>query len=138
MPKSISVDLRTRVMTAIDNKVGTLKEIAKRFAVGERTIYSWLKLRRSTNDIAPRVNYQKGHSHTISDWEEFGKFVANHTHLMSPAMCVEWEKIYGKPISRTVMKRGLKKIGYTFKKNSFAIGNPTRIKEQTFYRKSAK
>jgi transposase len=138
MPAGISVDLRKRVMEAVDSGAGTIKGIAKRFAVGRRTIYGWLTLREKTNGIAPQVNYQKGHSHTIEDWEEFRKFVERHTHLTSPVMCIEWEKIYGKRIHKSVMKRGLKKLGYTFKKNSFATRNQVHKKELIFYKKSAK
>ena len=38
-------------------------------------------------------------------------------------MCIEFKKIYNKNITTSVMKRGLKKLGYTFKKNNFATRN---------------
>lgn len=134
---SLSIDLRKRVLKEVDASQDTIKNIAKRFCIGQRSIYSWLALRRETNDIVPKTNYQKGHSHTITDWEEFRKFVEKHTHLTSPAMCIEWEKIYGKRIATSVMKRGLKRLNYTFKKNNFATRNRTNNKEPIFYTNSA-
>lgn len=132
----ISIDLRERVLAAVDERAEPIQYIAKRFLVGERTIYAWLKLRRETNDIKPRPNPYKGHSHTITDWVEFEKFAAAHAHLTSPAMCVEWEKIYGKRIAKSVMKRGLQKIGYTFKKNNFAMQNRTSKRVLILYESS--
>jgi transposase len=133
MPLSISIDLRKRVLKAVDDGAETIKSIAERFAVGERTIFSWLKLRTTTNDIVPRSNYQKGHSHTIIDWQAFKVFVAQHVHLTAPAMCIEWEKLNGRSISKSVMKRGLQKLGYTFKKKNFTIQNRIHVKGKPFY-----
>lgn len=135
---SLSIDLRKRVLEQVDAGQDTIKNIAKRFCIGQRSIYSWLALRRETNDIVPKINYQKGHSHTITNWEEFRKFVEKHTHLTAPAMCIEWEKIYGRRIPTSVMKRGLKKLGYTFKKNNFDTQNRRNKKDLIFYVSSTK
>jgi transposase len=132
----ISNDLRERVLAAVDERAEPIECIAKRFLVGERTIYAWLKLRKETGDIKPRPNPNKGHSHTITDWVEFEKFAAAHAHLTSPAMCVEWEKIYGRRIAKSVMKRALQKIGYTFKKNNFAMKNQTNKRAPILYESS--
>lgn len=133
---SLSIDLRKRVLEQVDAGKDNIENIAIRFRVAMRTIYNWLELREETGDIAPKKDYQKGHSHTITDWKEFKNFVEKHTHLTSPAMCIEFKKIYNKNITTSVMKRGLKKLGYTFKKNNFATRNQISKKEKIFYASS--
>jgi transposase len=53
MGKPYSVDLRTRVVAAVDGG-DSVDEVAERFAVTARTIWSWLALRKQTGDVAPR------------------------------------------------------------------------------------
>jgi transposase len=53
MAKAYSLDLRERVIAAVDG--GTKPaEAAERFRVTERTIWNWLSLRKQTGQLAPR------------------------------------------------------------------------------------
>lgn len=53
MAKPYSLDLRVRVIEEVDR--GTdLKEVARRFSVTERTIWSWLALRKRTGGLEPK------------------------------------------------------------------------------------
>ena len=52
--KPYSKDLRLRVLSAVD--AGTpMEEVAKTFSVSMPTIKRWLKRRRETGDVEPRV-----------------------------------------------------------------------------------
>ena len=53
MPRPYSLDLRVRVVAAVD---GGLKpaEVAEQFRIAERTIWSWLALRNETGELKPR------------------------------------------------------------------------------------
>ena len=113
---ALSIDLRNRVITAVDNGM-RITDAAKIFKVGRKAIYNWLKLRKETNSLAPKSGYQKGHSHKITDWEKFKDFAKTNQHLTSSKMAIKWEEINNIKVSDTVIQRALKKIGYTSKKN---------------------
>ena len=53
MGKPLSMDLRRRVIDAVDNGEGTLKEIAAHFRVGRTTICDILRRERLTGSIEP-------------------------------------------------------------------------------------
>ena len=52
--RPLSMDLRERIIRAVDNKEGSRREIAKRFDVDTSTITRLLQLRRKTGSIDPR------------------------------------------------------------------------------------
>jgi len=116
MQMAYSVDLRERVVKAVDNGMPT-EEAATMFAVSKRVIYIWLDLRNATGSLGPKTGYQKGHSHKITDWDKFKQFVESHCKHTTPKMIIEWEKLTQVKVSESVMLRALRKIGYTFKKN---------------------
>ena len=53
MGKPYSVDLRVRVVGAVDAGE-PVDEVAERYAVTERTVWTWLALRKSTGSVEPR------------------------------------------------------------------------------------
>jgi transposase len=48
------LELRQRIVDAVDRQLGTYSEIAEMFSVHERYIYKLLNLRRTTGSLAPR------------------------------------------------------------------------------------
>jgi transposase len=54
MRKTISLDLRERILTAYDQKEGTREEVARRFRVSLGLVKKLLQQRRRTGDIRPR------------------------------------------------------------------------------------
>lgn len=54
MPGPYSLDLRERVIAACDEGNMSRRAIADLYDVGESTIYEWLKLRQTTNSLAPK------------------------------------------------------------------------------------
>jgi transposase len=126
-----SVDLRERVMDAIDNGERPT-DVAKKFKVGLRTIYDWKDLRKETNSLEPKSGYQKGHSHRILDWVQFKEFAQQHPHLKAEAMCTEWTKLSGRSISVSVMQIALQKIKFTYKKKLFPTKNEAKKSADSF------
>lgn len=57
MPKTISLDLRERIVAAYDNDEGTQAEIAERFKVSWDFVKKLFKQRRRTGDLAPRHRF---------------------------------------------------------------------------------
>ena len=122
---AFSLDLRERVITAIDNNMH-VDEAVKVFKVSRRVIYEWLELRKETGSLAPKSGYQHGHSHKITDWDQFRDFAEKHKYCTSSQMKIEWKKLTGIDASEDVILRALKKIGYTSKKKHFIMPNQTK------------
>jgi transposase len=122
---AFSLDLRKRVIAAVDSNMH-VDEATKVFKVSRRVIYEWLELRKETGSLAPKSGYQKGHSHKITDWDQFKVFVEKHKHCASPQMRIEWKKLTGVEVCESVMLRALKKIGYTSKKKLLVIPKQTK------------
>jgi transposase len=52
--KPYPIELRERIIAAVDNEIGTISEIAEIFNVKERFIYKLLSQRREEGNIIPR------------------------------------------------------------------------------------
>lgn len=130
----LSIDLRERIVAAVDSGMH-IDDVAKIFKVSRRVIYKWLKLRKETNSLAPKTGYQKGHSHKITDWDQFSLFAAANKHHTVKGMIVVWEKLNNETISESVMERALKKIGYTSKKKLLVMPNQAKKNVKNFWTK---
>ncbi len=64
--KTISVDLRERILVSYDKEEGTRQQIAGRFRVSEGMVKKLLQQRRRTGDIRPR-HYNSGRKAVIVD-----------------------------------------------------------------------
>jgi len=70
MAGAYSDDLREKVITAIAR--GEKKsQVSRMFNISRDTIERWLKRRTGTGSVQAAQGYQRGHSHRISDWDEF-------------------------------------------------------------------
>ena len=114
----LSIDLRRRVIGAVDQGMYKSKA-AEIFKVSRSVIYNWLKLRIKTQSLAPKVYYQKGHSHKIKDWNQFKIFAEKNKHKTIKEMAIEWKKLTNVKVSETTIQRALEKINYTSKKKAF-------------------
>jgi transposase len=54
MPAPYPLELRRRIVRAYDMREGSIRELAKRFAIDPNTVENYLKLRRKTGSLAPR------------------------------------------------------------------------------------
>jgi transposase len=132
---AISVDLRERVIAAINNGM-RITEAAKIFKVGRCAIYDWQRLLKNNNNLTPRIGYQKGHSHKIKDWEKFKIFAEENREYSSPQMAAKWNTLTGSDVSDDVILKALKKIGYTSKKKLSGIQKQTKASVTFFWKKS--
>jgi len=113
MGKSYSVDLRLRVVSAIDEGLSKT-QAHKTYKVSRSSIDDWLALREQTGSvdvIAPRV--KKGGLHRQ---EAFASFVAQHPHCTLEQMSVAWQEQTQQKASLMSFSRALRALGYTRKK----------------------
>jgi transposase len=120
MAKAYSADLRKKVMLAVDSGQKQ-RSIARNFSISEKTIYLWIRQRDVRGHIRPITKYQKGHSHKIGDIEKFKKFVLINSSMTSAEMANAWGNI-----TKTTIKKHLKIIGFTRKKNIWVYQSERR------------
>ena len=116
----LSIDLRKRVIAAVDRGI-RVTNVANTFKVSRKVIYNWLNLRKRTGNLEATVKYQKGHSHTITDWDQFKKFAEINKYCTIDELVIEWNKSNGTAVKNWTIQRALKKIGFTFKKKPSVI-----------------
>lgn len=105
-----SQDLRKRVVAAVHQ--GMKKTVVSRtFNVCRQTIYSWLKLEKEQGNLQPITGFQKGHSHSIKDDNEFKRFVNEHPDYTQKEIAEHFN------VGSSSVDRMLKRLGYSRKKS---------------------
>ena len=106
-------ELRSRVMKSVESGMKKT-EIIKIFQLSKATLYKWIGIKKATGDIKLKTGYQKGHSHKLKNLEEFENFIkANKDRTLK-----ELSKMLQDKGSSSTIGRWLRKIGYSYKKNS--------------------
>lgn len=116
MAKAYSYDLRCKVIDAIELDGMKVSEASDYFHVSRNTINLWQRLKAETGDLHPRARDHRGHSHKITEWEEFRVFAQEHQYKTQAQMAELWEG----NISERTISRALQKIGFTRKKRPMA------------------
>src|SRR2546423_4681090 len=118
--RTLSSDLRERILASYDNHEGTRAEIACRYRVSEGMVKKLLQQRRRTGDIAPRHRFS-GRKPLI---------VAAHQHRLrallghKPDLTLkELRASAGLGCTLPAIHYVLKKMGLTYKKRLFAPAN---------------
>jgi len=111
--RTISLDLRERILAAYDHKEGTRPEIAHRFRVSLGLVKKLLQQRRRTGDIAPRHRFS-GRKPTIvaSHRSQFRALLAKKNDLT----LAELRVATGLRCSVQAINVVLAKMGLTYKK----------------------
>lgn len=120
-----SVDLRKRVIEAIQQGMSIKVAIAT-FKVSRKTIYIWSKKLEANGHLEPKTGYQKGHSHKITNWDQFKEFAYKNQRFTVLQMVPNWKELTGINLSESTMLAGLKKINFTPKKKHFVIAKLTK------------
>ena len=128
MPKPYSQDLRQKVIDAIELDGMKRCEVAQLFGVSRNSINLWFQHKAKTGSLEPKKRETQGHSHKITDWNEFRRFVRKH-HDKTQAQLAE---LWPEPISARTIGRGLKKIGFTRKKKSYGYRERDEQKRAAF------
>lgn len=115
--RTLSLDLRERILTAYDNKEGTREEIAARFRVSLGMVKKLLQQRRRTGNIAPR-HHLAGRKPTIlaSHRSQFRALLQKKNDLTLN----ELRAASGLNCSLQAINAVLGKMGLTYKKRRSA------------------
>lgn len=120
MPSPYSYALRVRVVAAVEKGMG-VREASQTFGVHRDPITGWLARKEATGDVQAKVGYQRGHSHKITDPEQFTALVEAHGEATLEELAEAWGGV-----KRMTIWRQLRKLGYTHQKRPFAIPSATK------------
>lgn len=125
MPAPYSCDLRDRVINHYD-KHKNINKTMEEFNVCYSTIYDWIKLKKETGSLNPKVGYQKGYGHKIPNLSVLEDLVNDNSSLT----LLEISEKLGNNISIMTVSRGLKKLNLTNKKKHMGIKKEMKQSEK--------
>lgn len=117
MGKPLSMDLRRRVIDAVDNGEGTLKEIAAHFRVGRTTICDILRRERLTGSIEPST--VRGHPPRAIDeagLELIRQLVASTPDATVAEVAAAYNAQSSRPVHPETVGRAIRAMKLTRKK----------------------
>jgi transposase len=112
MMRAYDYDLRRVVMKAVDERK-SFKEISEQYGIDRKTIYRWRMSRKNRGDFKAKEEYVRGPAPKIKDLEALKAFVINNKNKTLKELANLWFE----PISGESIRRALKKINFTYKKN---------------------
>jgi transposase len=119
MPKPYSLDLRQKVIDAIELNGMTKSEASIAFQISRNTIDLWIKRKASTGHLSPSSNAPVSRRGKINNWEAFRTFAQQHRDKTQAEMAELWPG----EISQRTISRALQRIGWTRKKRRTATVN---------------
>lgn len=116
MAKPYSLDLRQKVINAIELDGMKKSEASAIFGLSRNTIDLWLKRKAATGTLAPQLSSHARRPQRITDWDAFRIFAEQHSHKTQAEMADCWPG----PMSQRTISRALGIIGWTRKKRPTA------------------
>ena len=117
MAKSLSIDLRERLVSAVDDGM-TRRSAAKRFGVAASTAIKWVDQWRQTGNVALRPRGGDRRSERIEvHAEEVLRLVAETPDLTLEELAEHLHEGHGLKVDPSTVWRLLDRHGMTFKKN---------------------
>ncbi len=137
MPGPLPIELRERVMEALDNGEGTLVEIAERFKVPRRSISAWRRLRDETGSLQPRpMGGARPQKRRVDETGEAWLRAALEARpaLTHKQLVALYHERFGLELPVETMRSTLHRMGYTHKKGlsgRSAPGTPRSSRRET-------
>ena len=111
--KTLSLDLRERIVTAYDERQGTREEVARRFRVSLGMVKKLLQQRRKTGDIGHRHGHSGRKARVLPEYRDrLGKLVAAQPDLT----LVQIKAELAMSCTVTAVHHALGALGLTYKK----------------------
>jgi transposase len=121
MAAPYSLDLRERVIRAVDESPLTIDEIAQQFNVSERTIYKWLAQRKESGTLAPKP-HAGGRACSVDARGEalLGQIVAAQNDRTLDEYAQAYLRERGVRLSRSALHRAMERLNLPRKKKHSA------------------
>ncbi len=117
MAKTLSIDLRERLVSAVDGGM-TRRSAAKRFGVAASTAIKWVDQWRRTGTVAPRPRGGDRRSERIeAHAEEVLALIADTSDVTLEELAGHLDEVHGLKVAQSTVWRLLDRHDMTFKKN---------------------
>jgi transposase len=117
MAKSLSIDLRERVVFAVDGGLSR-RAAAERFGVAASTAIKWVDQWRRTGSVVPRPRGGDLRSKRIEAYaDEVLGLIEGTPDITLEELAVHLDKVHGLRVAPSTVWRLLDRRGLTFKKN---------------------
>ena len=125
-----SLDLRARIVEAVERKIGSKRKIAALFSVHESFLYKLVRQKRERGDIAP-LPHGGGASAKLSEehLRQLPDLVAATPDATLDELRKQLEKSARVSVSLSTLCRGLQALGLSRKKSPSARPKPTHRSE---------
>jgi transposase len=122
-----SLDLRKRIVDAVEHEVGSKRKIAKLFGVHESFLYKLLRQKRERGDITP-LPHGGGASAKLTESAllTLTDLVAETPDATLEELCGQMKKRASVEVSQSTICRGLQAIELTIKKKPSSPPKPIR------------
>jgi transposase len=129
------LELRQRIVAAVDQQEHTVEEVAALFDVSERYVYQLLKLRRETGDLSP-LPHGGGAMAKLDEANllKLADLVAKFPDATLDQLRDLLRRRFRIQVSINTVWRGLRQIDFTLKKSRAGLPKPSPTSE----RRSAK
>jgi transposase len=117
--RAYSLDLRQKVVAAVERGDSTIEDVATAFGVGQTFVKKMLRQHRETGDLAPRP-HGGGQSPRLSDkhLKLLRSEVKRSPDKTAAALRDHLEESGGVSVSRPTVSRALSRLGLSRKKNA--------------------
>lgn len=121
------LELRQRIVAAVDQQEHTIEEVAALFGVSERYVYQLLKLRRETGDLSP-LPHGGGAVPKLDEAKllELAGIVAEFPDATLEELRELLRRRSRLSVSLNTVWRGLQQIDFTLKKSPAGHAKPAR------------
>jgi transposase len=116
--RAYSLDLRQKVVAAVERGDSTIEEVAAAFGVGQTFVKKMLRQHRESGDLSPRP-HGGGQPRRLSDkhLKSLRQEVARSPDKTAAALRDHMEERGGVSVSRPTVTRALARLGLPRKKN---------------------
>lgn len=126
MGKPLSADIRERVLAAYERGEGTQAALAKRFGIGEASVRRWVRLKRETGSLEPRVAERYGPPPKIemASMPVLEELLAEHPDATNQEFADMMAERTGIGVSASTISRAIAVLGWTRKKSASSPAKP--------------
>ncbi|MDQ5851682.1 MAG: helix-turn-helix domain-containing protein, partial [Chloroflexota bacterium] len=110
--KAYSVDLRQRILTAVDRGMPRQQVVAT-FGVSLATLKRLLALRRATDDLTPKSPPGRRRSIPVEQHAALWAQLAAHPDATLDTHTRLWNEAQGTAVSRWTVGRAIRRLGWT-------------------------
>ncbi len=125
--QAYSVDLRERIVSALDEKGATIDSVAERFAVSPTSVKRYKRQLQQTGSLSPKPWPGRPLKIGPDQQERLKELVASRTDWTLQRLCDAWQEETGVSIPFGVMARTLARMEITYKKR--AVSPKSAIKQ---------